>query len=191
VIARSAAIAALCLLCGCGGTSPQPEAPPPGLGVAFRGVWFSEDEQRRIAAGERNVQPTRDVELAVWEYTDPVASPHPDVVNVVVAVTNPASAPAIAGSVSLRAQWKIGGPEGEERAAWGDVGAETLSKPVEVPAGGTTSVALPVAVGEMVRRLARDDRYPWRLRVLVELRETASSRSLAAAQSELPIIPGD
>jgi hypothetical protein len=184
---------AVVLCIGCQRQQPSvSEEATPSVAVSFRGLWFSEDEMRRLGQGETAVSPTQDVELEAWEFTDPIGTPHPDVVNVIVRITSPSDAPPRDVRIGVREQWKTGSAEGESTAAWGDPLPERqLDGTSRLASGAITEVRLPVAVGNMVRTLGSKDRYPWRLRVLVELRDASSSRSLVTADKELPIIPGD
>lgn len=194
-MSRGAAVAvvAAVLVIGCQRPESASSADAaPAIAISFRGVWYSESEMRRLGQGETDVSPTAPIELKAWEYTDPIGSPHPDIVEVAIAVTPAADAAAREVRVGLREQWLIGGAEGPSTATWQDpLPPRQLDTAVRLSPGTTTDVRMPVAIGDMVRSLGAADRYPWRLRVLVSLDDASSQQALAMAEGELPIIPGD
>ena len=57
--------------------------------------------------------------------------------------------------------------------------------------GGSSTFSVPIAVGDLVRKFGSQDKYPWRLRVSIQLRDPGFKEQLAATQAELPIIPGE
>jgi hypothetical protein len=184
-------ILTILLLVRCGRTTPAPPATP-ALEVSFHGVWYSQAEMHRIGQGEKNVKPTETLELKTWEYTDPVGTPHPDIVQVVVRVTNPAAGAARDAYLTLQEQWKIGGAKGEDTASWGEpLPMRRFAEDARLTPGGTSTFSVPIAVGDLVRKLGSHDKYPWRLRVSIQLRDPGSKEPLAATQAELPIIPGE
>src|SRR5438874_12821838 len=65
----------------------QAAAPGPTLTAHFECLWWSEAQMAQFDPNHPPAKATR-VALKIWEYSDPVGVPHPDVVELVAEIRN-------------------------------------------------------------------------------------------------------
>ncbi len=191
--ALAALLTSVLMVAGAACVRPRPaaERPNPDLTVTFRGLWWSEEEMVRIPASKRPVPKTKEVVLTSWDASDPIGSPHPDVVDVAGEVSNPPAAPSNRVRILVSAQWKIGPPGGESSAQWKSPEAQPPSQTLSLGPGEHGMLRVPLGVAAKLKALAKSDRYAWNLRVKVDLVNVDSGAVLLSRQAELPIYPGD
>src|SRR5206468_6445886 len=75
--------------------------------VRFTSMWWSDTQMEGLNPNNPPPKNT-EVELSRWEYTDPIAVPHPDVVNAVITLVNRGKQPIADLVVVTEGEWKIG-----------------------------------------------------------------------------------
>lgn len=186
------AITALALTGGCASEPPAqgPAAPSIAVQVRFTSLWWSKAQMEGL---NPNAPPPKntEVELTRWEYTDPIGVPHPDVVNAVVTLENRGTQRVADLIVKTDGDWKTGPRATEASASWGEGVVLAKTDHVEVPAGSTHSIRVPIDVKRMMDTLERQKKWPYALRVSVSVEQPGAKEPLARAQVEFPIRPGD
>jgi hypothetical protein len=168
----------------CGGAS--------GLeaGVSFVCKWWSEAQMEGL---NPNAPPPKntEVKLTKWEYTDPIGTPHPDVVDAVVALKNIGTQPMSGLDVEIAGQWRVGPLQSAARAVWGTRAVLRNISGVTVRPGATESLRVPVDLKAKMDPLFKQGRWPHSLRITVTVRQPGAAAPLVRTQADLPIKPGD
>lgn len=179
--------------CGFGACSTSPRQPPaaPQLRTAieFKCLWWSSAEMVGI---NPNAPPpkTTETRIAKWEYSDPVGVPHPDTVDIVIALDN-SGAPLRELEVAATGQWRTGPLHNESGAGWSEPFAFQTFNGVSVVAPETKTLRIPVDLKARMDSLERQGAWPYALRVSVSVRVRGTGNPVAQATAELPIRPGD
>ena len=138
-----------------------------------------------------NAPPPKTTEVTIqrWEYSDPVAVPHPDVLDAVLEVKNESDA---AESVSLEwtTAWQVGPLKDRSKAAWESPASAGKAEFTAVPARSQQMFRLPIRVADKMKSLDAGKQWPWALRVSVNL-QRKSGGAAERKEAELPILPGD
>jgi hypothetical protein len=158
--------------------------------VRFTTKWWSATQMEGLDPNNPPPKNT-EVELARWEYSDPVGVPHPDVVDVLVTVENRNTVPVSALAVTAQGEWKIGPIGNESSANWGEPVVLRKADGVQVAGKSTQVIRMPVNLKQMMDSLEGKNEWPYMLRVGVTVSQTGRTESLASTQIDFPIRPGD
>ncbi len=165
-------------------------ASPPKLSarMSFVCKWWSEEQMNGL---DPNNPPPQNTEVVIqkWDFSDPVGTPHPDVVELVVEVKNESNAPISAVSVEIEGQWKTGPFWQEKLAKWM---APTKLKSIEIsslPGHGSESVRFPINVAAKSAELKNSKGWPYSFRGKATI--LVSGSTLASTEAELPILKAD
>ena len=167
-----------------------PAAPTLAVHVQFTAMWWSEAQMEGLDPNDPPPKNT-EVELTRWEYTDPVGVPHPDIVNILVTVENRGTKPVSDLTVTSEGEWKIGPLEDESHGRWGETVILGKADRLQVPAASTRTIRVPVNLKQMMDALRPQDQWPYVLRVDVSVEQPGVAESLAMAQIDFPIRPGN
>lgn len=129
------------------------------------------------------------IELKRWEYTDPVGTPHPDIVDVAVQIHNDSARGEISVIPELKIQWLEGAQSDRASAVWSQM-TSMKDSPVRLVADESKTVRLPVSIAAEITALSRSERWPWSLRARVRVL-SGTGKILGSTQLELPIVPAD
>jgi hypothetical protein len=180
------------ILAACSSPGP-PETAGAGevrLDLGFSCLWWSTAQMEGM---NPNAPPPKNTEvrLSKWEYSDPIGVPHPEVVDVVITLTNSGRQPLSNLEVEVASQWRRGPLQHSAQAVWGERAVLKSFQKVNVPAAGSHNLRLPVDLRTMMEALDKEQLWPHALRVMVSVRLPGKAQPLVQAQAELPIIPGD
>ena len=158
--------------------------------VTFRCLWWSEAQMEGF---DPNSPPPKTTEVTIhkWEYTDPVGVPHPDSVDVVVALTNEGTASVTGVAAAIAGQWRIGPIKSGARAVW------SRSKPLQtwqsltVTPGKPTVLRVPIDIAARISALEKQGSWPWMFRALLTVRAVGVDKPLLNREVDLPIRLGD
>jgi hypothetical protein len=168
------------------------DAPAKGAQVSakasFLCKWWSQDQMNGL---DPNKPPPKNTEIAIekWDYSDPVGTPHPDIVDLVVEIRNESDAPLTALSVEVEGQWEIGPFSKETLAKWGTPVKLKSIERFSMPSRQSESVRVPIDVAAKMAELKGSKRWPYAFRGKVTVLKDGST--MATAESELPILKGD
>jgi hypothetical protein len=185
--------AAVCLLIletmACTNKSPA-EALKLSSSVSFQCLWWSPDQMNGL---DPNSPPSKTTAVTIqkWEYSDPISVPHPDVLNVVVQITNESGVPAADTVVEISGLWKVGPFKNERLADWSTPVLLEKAGPFALAAHETKIVRASVNLAQKMTELQKAANWPYGLRVNVTLTRLGSSSPIGVSQAELPIIAGD
>jgi hypothetical protein len=158
--------------------------------VRFTTKWWSAAQMEGLDPNNPPPKNT-EVELARWEYSDPVGVPHPDVVDVLVTVENRHVEPVSDLSVTAQGEWKIGPIGDESSAKWGEPVVLRRADGVQVAGTSTQVMRVPVNLKQMMDSLEGKNEWPYMLRVHVTVSRPGTTEPLAATGIDFPIRPGD
>ena len=180
------------ILAACSSPGP-PETAGAGevrLDLGFSCLWWSPAQMEGM---NPNAPPPKNTEvrLSKWEYSDPIGVPHPDVVDVVIILTNSGRQAVSNLEVEVASQWRRGPLQDAARAVWGERAVLKRFQNVSVPAAGSQNLRLPVDLKKMMEALEKEQLWPHSLRVMVSVRLPGQAQPLTQAQAELPMMPGD
>ena len=150
--------------------------------------WWSEDQMNGL---DPNHPPPKNTEIVIekWDYSDPVGTPHPDVVDLVVEIKNESDVPVAALSVEIEGQWKIGPFAKETLAKWGTPAKLKSTQLSSVASHHTESVRVPINVASKMAELKSSKGWPYAFRGKVTV--VAAGSTVATAEHELTILKGD
>jgi hypothetical protein len=156
--------------------------------ASFLCKWWSEDQMNGL---DPNKPPPQNTEIPIqkWEYSDPVGTPHPDVVDFVVEIRNESDAAVTALSVEIEGQWKVGPFAKETLAKWG---AAVKLKSVEassVASHQVEKVRVPINVAAKMAELKNSRGWPYAFRGKAAVIKDGST--VATAERELTILKSD
>jgi hypothetical protein len=174
--------------------SPSKTEPPAAtqlaVDVRFTAMWWSEAQMEGLDPNNPPPKST-EVELARWEYTDPVGVPHPDEMDILVSVANKGATPLSDLIVTTEGEWRVGSLGDEPGAKWGESSVLRRSDGIQVQGGSTQTIRVPVSLKQMMDALEPQNRWPYGLRVNVRVEQLGGSSHLAGMQVEFPIRPGN
>jgi hypothetical protein len=124
-----------------------------------------------------------------WEYTDPVGVPHPDVVDLVVEITNKSVSTVNQISAEVQVQWSEGPLDRKSGAAWGSPTMLPKTDSVSFGASESKTFRFPIDVSKKMAELAKHWMWPWALRATVTT--MLAGKPVEVHQYKLPITPGD
>ena len=187
LLASAALVLAACSAAPRPGTSAAPEV---RADVAFTCLWWSEAQMESL---NPNAPPSKntEVKLTKWEYSDPVGVPHPDSVDVVVTLANSGGQAKSTVEVRVDGEWKEGPLRDASIAAWSEPAVLQEFRGVSLAPSGPETLRTPVNLQAMMDSLAKQQKWPYALRVTVTVLMPGSAQPLAKASAELPIRPGD
>lgn len=171
----------------------QTEATGPDLSteISYRALWWSLEQMNGL---NPNAPPpkTTDVKLDKWEYSDPIGVPHPDVVDVAVAVENRSDRPARNVVIEVGSRWSVGPMKDKSKAAWESDAFTPIyrSELMTIAPHGRQVVRVPVDLAAKMKSLEAAESWPWALetQAITSAAEVATSVKTRAV---LPITPGD
>ncbi|OGF14275.1 MAG: hypothetical protein A2W00_03860 [Candidatus Eisenbacteria bacterium RBG_16_71_46] len=139
-----------------------------------------------------NAPPPKNTEVTLqrWEYTDPIAVPHPDTLEAVLELKNGSEAGAEA-EVEWVLRWRVGPINDSTQAEWEPPLPARRAPAVRVNPGGSALVRLPVDLASKMKAHEPAGAWPWALRVEALVRTRSSGPPLASAEAELQIFPGN
>jgi hypothetical protein len=185
-----ASVVAILVACSSPGPPETAGAGEVRLDLGFSCLWWSTAQMEGM---NPNAPPPKNTEVRIskWEYSDPIGVPHPDVVDVVITLTNGGRQAVANLEVEVAGQWRRGPLPDAAQAAWGERAVLKRFQNVNVPAAGSQNLRLPVDLKTMMEALEKEQLWPHALRVTVSVRLPGKAQPLAQAQAELPIMPGD
>jgi len=156
--------------------------------VSFLCKWWSEDQMNGL---DPNNPPPKNSEVAIekWDYSDPVGTPHPDVVDLVVDVRNDSDIPASAVVIEIEGQWKTGPFAQEKLAKWGPLVKLKSSELSGVPSHQTASVRAPINVAAKMQELKSSKSWPYAFRGKATVLMGGSI--VATTEADLSIVRAD
>ena len=189
----AAVVASAILAAGSCSSAPETQKPAATnlvVQVRFTAMWWSKAQMEGLNPNNPPPKNT-EVELARWEYTDPVGVPHPDVADVLITIENRGTTPVLDLMVTTQGTWKVGPLEDESSAKWGEAIVLGKADRVQIPAVSTQTMRVPVNLKQMMDSLEPQDQWPFVLRVNVSVEQLGGEESLARTQIDLPIRPGN
>ena len=140
-----------------------------------------------------NNPPTKNTEVTIdhWEYTDPVGVPHPDSVDFVAELRNVGPDPAQDLRALFTSAWKIGKLGAKESAVWGEAAAVKTIDGITLAPGGSRDLRVPVELATLQNKLHAEDRWPFVLKITMEIRKAGVTEPLLRREVEFPIQPGN
>lgn len=158
--------------------------------ITFRCLWWSEAQMEGF---DPNSPPPKTTEVTIhkWEYTDPVGVPHPDSVDLVVALANNGITPATEVVAEIAGQWRVGPMNSEERAVWGKLKPLQTWQSLTVIPGKPTVLRVPIDIATHISELDKKGSWPWMFRALLTVRAVGVDKPLLNREVALPIHPGD
>ena len=158
--------------------------------IAFTCMWWSEAQMEGL---NPNAPPPKNTEVTLkkWEYSDPVGVPHPDVIDVVVTLTNTGSEAISNMSVEVAGQWKTGPLRDEGRSTWSDRVVLKKFRDVTAQPSAAQKLRVPVDVKAMMDSLGKERKWPYALRATAVVRAPGKAQPVAESKVDLPIRPGD
>ena len=173
-------------------TLPSRAASAPALraDIAFTCLWWSEAQMEGL---NPNAPPPKntEVKLTKWEYSDPVGVPHPEVIDVVVTLTNTGSEAVSNVDVEVAGQWKTGPLRDAGRSRWTDRVVLKKFEGMAARPSAPQTLRVPVDLKAMMDSLGKHQKWPYTLRATVVVRAPGGTQPLAQSRAELPIRPGD
>ena len=165
-------------------------SPPLHADLTFVCNWWSEAQMNGL---NPNAPPPKNTEVTItkWEYSDPIGVPHPDVIEIVLALQNDGSQPMSGLEIELTGQWRIGPLRTAARAAWTERAALKKFQDVSVGPASTQKLRVPVDLKAKMDPLYKRGRWPHTLRITAVVRQPGAAAPVARAQADLPIRPGD
>ncbi len=130
-----------------------------------------------------------DIVIEKWDYSDPVGTPHPDTVDLVIEVKNESDLPASGLSSRIEGQWKTGPFAKENLAKWDAPASLKTSELATVPPHQSVSVRVPISVAAKMTELKSSRSWPYAFRGKATILIAGSS--VATAEAELPILKAD
>jgi hypothetical protein len=176
------------LLCAC---DARNEAPVKlAADVSFRCLWWSPAQMENL---NPNAPPPKTTEVTIqkWEYSDPVGVPHPDSVDVVVALKDEGGATKTPVSMTVSGQWRVGPLKNEARAEWTQVQPLKTFDAVALASAQPVILRVPVDVAGRMSTLEKNGEWPWAFRAIVTVSAPGMQKPLFTREAELPIRPGD
>lgn len=158
--------------------------------ITFRCLWWSEDQMEGL---NPNSPPPKRTEVTIqkWEYTDPVGTPHPDTIDVVVALIADGSTPVTGVSADVSGQWRIGPANSPKNATWSEQRSLQKWQGLTITPGTATVLRVPVNVAGRISELEAKHKWPWGFRVALTVQSTGAAEPVLMRDMELPIRPGD
>ena len=185
------AVAALASFPSCSRRQAAAAGPDLSAEVSYRALWWSPDQMNGM---NPNAPPpkTTEIKLDKWEYSDPIGVPHPDVVDVTVAVENRSDGPARDVVIEVGSRWSVGPMKDKSKAAWESDAFTPIyrSQPMAIAPHGRQIVRVQVDLAAKMKSLEAAEAWPWAL----ETQATTSAAGVAApvkASAALPIAAGD
>jgi hypothetical protein len=162
----------------------------PRAEITFVCLWWSEAQMEGL---NPNAPPpkTTEVQLAKWEYSDPVGVPHPDTIDVVVTLANTSDRAWSNLVVEVAGEWNEGPLQDAAHASWSQPAEIKKLQNVSVGPAGRQALRVPVDLKAKMDSLRQERKWPYGLRVTATVRAGASTQPLTRAVAELPIKPGD
>lgn len=171
--------------------NPRPVKPVKiSSSVDFRCLWWSPEQMNGLDPDAPPPKAT-EVILQKWEYSDPVGVPHPDLLDVVVTVTNDSDIAVTNVAINVSVAWKIGNFKDERRSDWTPITTLEDSEPFSLEAHETKVLRVSVNLAEKITELNKTNNWPYTLRAKAKVTKKDASLLLAVSQAELPIIAGD
>ena len=140
-----------------------------------------------------NAPPPKNTEVRItkWEYSDPIGVPHPDIVDVVLALKNDGAQTLSGLEIELTAQWKIGPLRTPARAVWADRTVLKKFQEISVGSAATQTFRVPVDLKTKMDTLYKQAKWPHTLEIAVTVRQPGAATPLVRSQADLPIRPAD
>jgi hypothetical protein len=159
--------------------------------VSYRALWWSPEQMNNMSP---NAPPpkTTVVNLDKWEYSDPIGVPHPDTVDVTVAIANPSDRTIRNAQVEIGSRWKVGPLKDKLKANWesDSFTATYRSEPMTIAPRGSDTVKVAVDLATKMKSLEAAEAWPWALETQAVV-FTPESSNAAKARALLPISPAD
>lgn len=158
--------------------------------ISFVCKWWSQSQMEGM---NPNAPPPKNTEVTItrWEYSDPIGTPHPDVVDALLTLHNEGPEPVTDVEIEVAAQWKVGSLRREAAAAWT---ARTILKRMQgisVRPSATQKLRIPVELKSTMDSLFTEKKWPYALRITATVRRRGSTEPVAQTKGELPIRPAD
>jgi hypothetical protein len=190
---RIALLLALGLLAGACAKKAEPpavaERPALSAALDFRCLWWSEAQMEGM---DPNAPPAKSTEVAIdrWEYTDPIGVPHPEAIDLLALLQNEGPGPVAGLRATLSLSWKVGPLGSPDAAAWGEPAPLERVESIALGPGETHSLRVPIPLSPVMDQLHAAGRWPYALRVSLEV-TGGSGETLLATARDFPMQPGD
>jgi hypothetical protein len=156
--------------------------------ASFRCKWWSEEQMNGL---DPNNPPPKNTEINIskWDYSDPVGTPHPDVVDFLVEIKNESDTRLEGIAVNIEGQWQTGPFAQAKLAKWDSPASLKSDQPFSLSAGETRNVRVSVGVAKKMAELKTSKGWPYAFRGKATV--SKSGTTLATAQAQLDIATAD
>jgi hypothetical protein len=158
--------------------------------LSFVCKWWSEAQMEGL---NPNAPPPKNTEvrIAKWGYSDPIGVPHPDVVDVVLALKNDGSQAMSGLEIEFTIQWRIGPLRTAARAVWADRAVLKKFQEISVGSAATQTFRIPVDLKTKMDTLYKQAKWPHTLRITATVQQPGAITPVARSQTDLAIRPAD
>jgi hypothetical protein len=159
--------------------------------VSFSCLWWSEDQQVGLSLNSPPPK-TTEVKITEWQYSDPVSTPHPDQVDLIVSLSNKDAQNLTNLDVEVSGEWKIGALHQRSKdAVWRRPYVLKQFHDVSLEKSGKQTLRIPVDLKSMMDELDKTHKWPFAFRSTISVHKPGSPELLSKASVTFPIIPGD
>jgi hypothetical protein len=159
--------------------------------LSFSCLWWSEDQQVGLSLNSPPPK-TTEVKITEWQYSDPVSTPHPDQVDLIVSLANKDAQDLTNLEVEVSGEWKIGAFHRRSKdAVWRRPNVLKEFHEINLEKSGKQTLRIPVDLKSMMDELDKTHQWPFAFRSTVSVRRHGSPELLSKASVTFPIIPGD
>jgi hypothetical protein len=158
--------------------------------VSFSCLWWSEAQMEGLNPNSPPPKAT-ETKLTKWEYSDPIGVPHPDTVDIAVALNNKGKETLSSLEVEIAAQWLTGPLGATASGGWSERIVLKRFQGINLEPGGTQTLRVPIDLKNKMDALEKQKKWPYSLRASAEVRQPGTGAALAQARADLPIKQGD
>jgi hypothetical protein len=135
---------------------------------------------------------TTEVKLDKWEYSDPIGVPHPDIVDVTVAVENRSDRVAKNVQIQIGSRWNVGPIKDRSKASWESNAFAAIyrSGTITIAPHGSRTVKVAVDLAARMKSLEATGAWPWALENEA-IASTIGGSTPIRTRALLPITPAD
>jgi hypothetical protein len=164
---------------------------PVHVELSFSCLWWSEDQQENLKLSSPPPK-TTEVKITKWQFSDPVSTPHPEHVDLVIALSNK-EAEALTGlDVEVSGEWKVGLFHHQPKdAVWTRPSVLKQFHDVSLAKSGMQTLRVGIDLKSKMDGLDKTHQWPYALRTTVSVRRSGAPELLSKASTTLPIISGD
>lgn len=139
--------------------------------IVFSALWWSVDQMEGLNVSNAPPKQSR-INLAKWEASDPVGTPHPKSFDVIAIINTPASAPQ--ASIALKRRLGIGGLFKSEPLSWTEWKAVGKPKSIKLAVNAENKILLgTIQIDKIQELLYQKKQWPWVFEAEVELTITS------------------